>query len=266
MKRTNVKPLIARDRIRARGVLHFRSFKDQMLYVSTWPKRRGPPKSEIQKAWIQRFTEWAINSKQPDPCAVANAANLAPHTGFWPRDIIHYAGTGRFIYDQGPNGINPPLPYLFLHPPSQRYEGAPRVLTPTVNLKRTNKQDGIAGQFIQILPNEANWDNNNFWSSTLNPARITVRSRGAFAVLASVEMQAVAGGDAFLELRDKNGLRIAGAHDNSNANFAGWLNIVTIVFAEAGDWYDLRAAGLPNGIDLTLRSWILVGITPESIL
>lgn len=260
------KPLARRQVIKARRLIHYRGGKGNTVYASKWPRARGKPKKAGQLAWIEHFVTYARYTKQPDPCAVANAADLAPTTGFWPRDILHYAGNGKFIYHAGSRGLNPPTPVLFKYPPNRQYEGAPRVITPTTDLTRVANVTAGAGA-TQLIPTSKRWDNNAFWSATLNPERITFKSTGLFLVTLEVEGYNPLASTRFqIEIR-RNGLtRIAGDSGDSTTSFAGYARISQPMLFEAGEWIDARLFALPTGAFYKLNTWSALGITPESII
>lgn len=266
MKRTGVKPLIRRDLIKARRIVHFRTYKDKIVYASKWPKRRGPAMSPVQKAWIDRFIEWAHNSKQPDPCAVATAATLTPNTGFWPRDVIHYAGAGKLLHMGSPSGMTSPLPYLFAHPPSTKYEGAPRVITPTVNVSQSANFSYPSAVFVAIQPTVKEWDNNAFWDGTGAPKRLTARATGLYQLNAQVLGYSGGGVDVFLEVRKNGGSAVLYAHDSGSAFFSAVANVNSPIYLSAGDYLELWFVGLPAGNYYKLITWSLMAITPETII
>jgi len=260
------KPITRRLVKRGRRRIWIRVYKETVTYASKWPNPRGPAKSPAQRAWIEHFIKWSYYSKQPDPCAVADAKTLAPETGYWPRDIIHSAGNGKYI-DHDPQGdMDAPLPYLFRHPPNLKYEGVPRVITPTTSVRKSGPQHGTFGAFEQITPDVAAWDNNAFWSPTDHPERLTFRSKGVFLVNLCVSGYSGGNGELFVQIRDKDGVQIAGAHDTFNANFSGWAILTLLLPVYAGDWIDARIAANPTGNHYTVQYWQIMAITPEGVL
>lgn len=66
-----------------------------VLRVRKWPKKRGPPKSTLQKFWIDWFTQANLLAKYTDGATQALAIKLTKGSGLYPRDIILQAMRGR---------------------------------------------------------------------------------------------------------------------------------------------------------------------------
>lgn len=260
------KPVTRRQLKVARRRFYLRQYSEEVTYATAWPKSRGPAKSPNQKAWIEHFVKWSYYSKQPDPCAVATAETLAPETGYWPRDILHSAGSGKMI-DHDPNGdMDSPLPFLFKHPPSLKYEGKPRVITPTTSVRQVANFNNSPGGFRRVIPTDMSWDNNAFWNPTTNPERITFLAKGVYLVMA--EMLGYSGGgiDVYLELRLGETEVISSAHGTGNGNFSAVATILMAWPFEAGQYVTLWCANLPNGNHYRLKRWQIVAITPEGVI
>jgi len=260
------KPYTRRQIRRGRRRIWIRVYKETVTYASAWPKQRGPSQSPAQRAWIEHFVKWSFYSKQPDPCAVATAKDLAPETGYWPRDIIHSGGNGKFI-DHEPNGdLNSPLPVLFKNPPSLMYEGPPRVITPVVSLNQTANFNNSPGGFQPVIPTNTEWDNNAFYDPVTHPERLTIRSRGVYLVTAELIGYSGGGIDVYLELVLNGATTIAEDHGTGNGNFTAVAHITLAQAFNAGDFLTLRCANLPNGNYYKLRRWQITAITPEAVI
>lgn len=265
-KVSHEKPLDRRVVVKTRGFLVHKNYKGKRPYVQKWPKRRGPTKKPQVKVWIEHFSKWAHWSKQPDPCAVSTAKDLSPTTGYWSRDIIHRAGVGKINHHRPNVPLSSPLPWLFLHPPSKRYEGPPRVITPTMKLTQAANMTGTLGVFVNVIPTTKVWDNNAFWDPASHPERYTFRADGLYLI--TVELSAYSGSAAefFVEIRDKLGVRIASGHDTMSANLPGAININLVHYFYAGEWFDIRLAAGITGAHYRLNFVTIMAITPETVI
>ncbi len=66
-----------------------------VLRVRKWPKKRGTPKSELQRFWIDWFRQANLLAKYADGMAQALAIKLTKGSGLYPRDIMLQAMRGR---------------------------------------------------------------------------------------------------------------------------------------------------------------------------
>lgn len=260
------KPLDRRQVVKARRFIHYRNNGPGHPVAQTWPKPRGPVKKPRPKAWVEHFVKWAHWSKQPDPCAVSTAATLVPTTGYWPRDVIHRAGNGKMVHHRPNTGLDSPLPYLFMNPPNKRYEGPPRVITPTTAVITLGNFNYPAAGFQSIIPDKKVWDNNAFWDPASHPERLTFRVDGLFLITACLQGYTGGSGTMFLELRDQTGTRIAAAASDYSANYPGVCNINLPWYFYAGNWCDLRMTADNTGAHYKLLNFGVVAITPEAII
>lgn len=66
-----------------------------VIRVRRWPKKRGKPKSEKQRFWIDWFTQANLLAKYADPMSQARAIEFSKDSGLYPRDILLQAMRGR---------------------------------------------------------------------------------------------------------------------------------------------------------------------------
>lgn len=66
-----------------------------VLRVRKWPRKRGKPKSESQRYWIDWFKQANLLAKYADAYTQVRAKEITAHTGMYPRDIILAAMRGR---------------------------------------------------------------------------------------------------------------------------------------------------------------------------
>jgi len=265
-KVSHEKPLSRRVVVKTRGFIVHKNYKGKQPYVQKWPKRRGPQKNPKVKVWIEHFSKWADWSKQPDPCAVATAKDLVPTTGYWTRDVIHRAGSGKINHHRPKVPLSSPLPYLFLHPPSKRYEGPPRVITPTVFLKRTTDQNMVANVSAPLEFTSKVWDNNAFWDMASHPERITFRADGIYLLMAEVKSVTGSGNYRTAAWLHQNGDVLAFDEQQNPLGFGSTMHVIVPYFFYAGEYCELW--GFSNGSSDKFKvNWASVmAITPEGVL
>ncbi len=66
-----------------------------VLRVRKWPKKRGPPKSALQRFWIDWFTQANLLAKYADAESQRRAIQMTKDTGLYPRDVLLSAMRGR---------------------------------------------------------------------------------------------------------------------------------------------------------------------------
>ena len=66
-----------------------------ILVVAKWPKKRGTPKSALQRWWNDWFTQANKLAKYADPMSQVRAIDMTKGTGLYPRDILLKAMRGR---------------------------------------------------------------------------------------------------------------------------------------------------------------------------
>lgn len=75
-----------------------------VLRVRKWPKKRGTPKSPLQRWWNDWFRQANLLAKYADGMTQARAIALTKGTGLYPRDIILKAMRGRLYIFHDENG------------------------------------------------------------------------------------------------------------------------------------------------------------------
>ena len=75
-----------------------------VLRVRKWPKKRGTPKSELQRYWIDWFKQANLLAKYADGMAQARAIAMTKGSGLYPRDIMLKAMRGRLYIWADENG------------------------------------------------------------------------------------------------------------------------------------------------------------------
>ena len=69
-----------------------------VLRVRKWPKKRGTPKSALQRWWIDWFTQANLLAKYADGLSQAGAIALTKGSGLYPRDVLLAAMRGRLYW------------------------------------------------------------------------------------------------------------------------------------------------------------------------
>jgi len=74
------------------------------IRVRKWPKKRGPPKSDAQKFWVDWFKQANFLAKYASDMDVKEAMEITAGTGLYPRDVILQAMRGRLYWWVDENG------------------------------------------------------------------------------------------------------------------------------------------------------------------
>ena len=69
-----------------------------VLRVRKWPKKRGTPRSALQRWWVDWFTQANLLAKYADGLSQANAIKITKGTGLYPRDVFLMAMRGRLYW------------------------------------------------------------------------------------------------------------------------------------------------------------------------
>jgi len=215
-----------------------------VIVLAKWPRPRPGRKSELQQAWIDRFALLARRLKSPDPITLMAAQYWTKGTGWYYRDILENAAYGKLI----------------------RYQGETRVITPTVSLARSSTEAVGTNVDFRMTPNVANWDNNAFWSPTINPGRMTFKSPGLYLI------NALAHWTDFNTHFRYNWLKVNGTTTlGFNASAAGanldfWSPIQQLLYCHANDYIEFWAHSNSAGDHCQISYLQAVAITPEALI
>jgi len=233
--------------------VYLRTWKGKPI-VQTKPKAKTKTYYRRKDAWVKHFAWMNCLSTQPDAYTfdeakrlsrIANFDSIDPdNTDKWfPRDIITRMFTGQLLI-----GI-----------------GETRVTTPTANVYRDAYQNLTQFVPLMLTPNNVHWDNNVFWSPTVNPSRLTVRSPGLYICGAYVYAQSPTA-------QEVNVALIANGTDEIASGFEGDVNPAFLRFNIFGIHYFtqdsyLQLQGYTNntGVSMQIRNFWLCAITPEAI-
>lgn len=200
--------------------------------------------SKVEKAWSLQFACFANWTKTPDPRAFDYATDASDGTGWYYRDVLHSALSGKLILIKPEN----------------------RVTTPTARVKRAAAQALTIGVPLALTPDSAEWDNNVFWNPLAQQSRLTIRSPGVYLIGGWCQFSAVTAGrrDAYLRLNGTTVLTGSWTHAAS-ANVLA-LEPVTIWYFNDNDYLEMVALSSVAGVTALARALWVVAITPETVI
>jgi len=233
---------IWRDTLRIRGRAYPKTYKDRIV-IQKWPRGRGSPKTALAQSWVNHFSCLADTFKDPEPLQYDFANQVRGGSRWLPRDVFYAAASGQLVMGAKEVKIN----------------------TPTVTVHRAAAESLTSGVAKTLTPDVEDWDNNQFWSPSVNPTRITFRSPGLYWVNAKVQFNAVTGSfrDVIVRLNGSSTLdsaRIWPATANGAFPFCSF-----IWYFEADQWIDVQAQANTTGVTARLQYLQAMAITPENI-
>jgi len=221
--------------------IHYAQGRGDQLIVQGNPhghRAEGP-----QSAWIYDFSCKAQWTKRPDPRAFEEARAWTQDSGWYYRDMLHAAMSGKLF--------------------SSAEE---RITTPTARVKRTTTESLVNGTAKILTPSERLWDNNYFWNPIANTSRLTVRSKGLYLIGGSVQFSGVSGG------RRAVGLKVNGTDEIgdiaipiANTNLVK-ISPLELWYFEAFDYVEIWAYANVAAVTAIMQSFFILAITPESVL
>jgi len=259
-------PLSLKDVNKMRGKLHIKRGRGGQLIAQKWPRRRGKQRSALQQAWIDDFKVKAQRSKLPDSCSMDVAKALANHTGWYYRDVLERAMSGKLLqlhnHDFGPD----PPHFLQRVPGLKQYEGTLRVLSPTASIYAASPTT-FTNQIYNALPaSNFRWDNNAFFDLA-TPTRLTAKSSGLYLLAGTLEWSQLNGSWRRGAIRVNGTTQIAIQTVNSGINIPVAINLIAIYPLAAGDYVELQCQkGSSSNLACRMVEFQILGITPESIL
>ncbi len=203
---------------------------------------------------MERFSCLARQLSSPEPRSLDAAEGWAKGqspifggpkgpTGWYYRDVLESAAYGKLI----------------------RFQGEVRVRTPTCDLTRLTDFQLLANTFNYVPMTAEVWDNNVFWSATVNPTRMTMRSAGLYLIMATVMLNTTNAGFFAGELYVNNTTFIGGNRIPKN-NQGTYLNVVGMYYFHANDYVELRVFNSANTTQFRVPTFSCVAITPEALI
>jgi len=242
------------DVLKVRGRAMLVDYRGEIV-VKKWPKRRGSVKSPRAAAWMKRFACVAREMKSPFPQMLDAAEGWAKGqspifggpkgpTGWYYRDVLETASYGKLI----------------------RFQGEVKVRTPAVHVSRSTAESLTSGVAKKLTPNQFEWDNNSFWSSTLNPTRLTMKAPGLYLIGANVffPVNATAARGAWLIVN--NSIEIANSQAGEGTNTFGRRSVVGCYYFHANDYVECFASAATTLQTAQLHDFWAVAITPEALI
>lgn len=203
--------------------------------------------SELQQAWVDRFTCTAQQTKNPSPRDYDTANkykrdDFPSNYRYW-RDWIAVCFVNKLIV------VNDEV----------------RMTTPTALVRRTTAQTTTAGAWLTLLPNAYSWDTNTFWNSAVNPSRLTVKSSGLYLLGGSINYPGSTPRQHYVRILKNGTTNVVFASGTNVSGEACDVSIFTPVYAQQNDYFEILT--LISGVakNATLHDFYMVAITPESI-
>jgi len=212
--------------------------------VQKWPRPRPANRSELQQAWIDRFSLLACFLKTPDPQEYDTARKWAEGTGWFWRDVLTAAANGNLIV----------------------IEGETKVTTPTAMVQRATNVNVVANTYLPIAFETEVWDNNVFWASSPNPTRIVCRSPGLYLCGATILYTADAtNANRYAALRVNGTTMLPLGATPKNQNSPVVVDLLLPWYFHQNDYFEVLANSTANCAVDAVTAWVLA-ITPEAII
>jgi len=236
-------PVTRAEVLASRGNFQIKNWKGR-VYVSKWPRKRGNQKTNLQQAWVNHFSCVAKLSRYPDPRTFDAATDYTKRTGWYYRDAIAAAAVGKLI----------------------RYEGIKRITTPTAFVHRNVSEALTSGVAKVLTPNVPDWDNNQFWSLSINPQRLTIKATGLYMFGGRIQFSSKAGSTRRGQILLNGTQQLAINRVWPGTAVASWVELSSIWYFHEDDYITIDAYVETTAIDATLMGFWMVAITPEAIL
>lgn len=232
-----------RDAIRAKGRIVVSSTRGQ-YYMRSKPNKQKRPRSPGAQAWTDWFKQVNCQLKDPPGPILAQAQKDTKGTGWFWRDELMRAASGKLIQATGETLIT----------------------TPTVSVYRS-AAESITQNVLKVLtPNNKNWDNENFWNASVNPTRLTVQAPGLYFVTANAVYSGKSGGWRALFLRYNGTTEIGNVGIWPSNTAPGQLGCQAIYYFHHLDYIELCGFTDTTALTLQMKDFSMVAITPEAIV
>lgn len=257
-----VKPPIIR---KSKRKIAFKRQPDGSIVGSKWPKPRGNRGTPNQASWVQDFVQAAKDIKYVDPCTFQQATDYAeaPCSGYtFYRDYLMTARAGKLIYDTGLDGVVTQKPRLFRNPET----GIPRVTTPTAKVSRTTPQNLTNSVTLELTPNNVLWDNNAFFVPSESGSRFIIRASGVYMIVVEQWFNNINGGNRQTSIWSQEQSRIGMQITIGSSAVATRQQAFAMQYLNAGDQIYTTAYANANGVTVQLAQFLIMAITPETII
>lgn len=167
---------------------------------------------------------------------------LSKGTGWYPRDLILSALNGNLY------GV----------------EGEVKVVTPTASVHRAVAQNIAANTDTVLTPTVLDWDNATFWSSSVNPSRLTFTKPGLYIMGYSVYFSGSTTGRRSAWLRINGVTQRARTLVGSPSAGDEYLNGSSFYYMHVGDYVEVFGRSNLASDPTLLNEFTVVGIVPET--
>jgi len=230
--------------IKAPGRFHLQGWKGK-IYARSWPQARGRRKSALQQAQIDRFGCLACLLKFPDGITRRQADTYAEDSGWYWRDVLHAAASGKLI----------------------RFQELKQIMTPTASVTRLTNQSIPSGADTPMSFTAEQWDNNNFWN-VADPTKIVVKSGGLYLlgwnVFWTASLNAFRG--SWFRVNGAGGQVVAREGKMTGAVTLARMQGTGLWYFENDDYFELICSTGNAGDTAQGHQVWIVAITPETIL
>jgi len=209
--------------------------RDGTRIVRAYPRKRPGEPAPIVKAWQEDlpFTRRAIASMAQ--CTTRFIEPWLPRSGYTMWDWLNAMFHGKGMRHTSPHQYPKQTPLLFRDPQGPMWEGADRILTPTVKVKRAAAINGVYGAWTQLAPDTELWDTNDFWRSNLNPGRITFRAKGLYQITFRTSAYQNGAISMLTRVMLNGTTQIAQDHDDGTSEFTAVPSGTFLYYCNAGD-------------------------------
>lgn len=208
------------------------------------PQAKAQRPTPAQRRWIENFQCDQKAVKWADPRSRARAEEISPDSGFLPRDTLVFSLNGKGI----------------------RYDGEEKIRTPTVSA--FGAQETLTGSGVNkiLTVTGVSWDNNAFWSPTLNPSRLTCHQSGLYLCAARVWFKPTTSSIASGGMYGSSGREVGRTVTLISGSSDGVMNLVGIEYFNAEDYLQVHAYRFVASSLVQLLGFQMVAITPEAII
>lgn len=226
-----------------RGSVLFRTHKGRVI-AQKWPKKRGPARSQAQQAWQDQFSLLAQLSKQPNPTQFDRATELAAGTGWYYRDVLEVAMSGKLYIEDAER----------------------RVTTPTAIGLGTSSTVVPANTETPLPIHSVLADNNAFFSAA-QPTRWTCKTAGLYYVSGWLQWTSSATTGNTAIILKVNGTTYIAANHVPAHNLGGFNQMCSgLWYFHANDYVQCIATKSSANSQARIFAFSIVGITPEVII
>jgi len=213
-------------------------------YAKAMPHFKKGWQKPIQRAWVEHFSLSARMSKTPAAQEMDAAVNLAKDTLWYYRDVLQTAMAGKLF----------------------RFNSEEPVKTPTVHVSRSAAEALTSGIEKILTPDTKNWDNNVFWSATVNPSRLTAKSAGLYLVGAQVELRPETDGSRLVRLKYNGTTYGAAVTAKTGTDFPAWMPLMEIHYFHPNEYVQLACLEIGSGQTAQINAFWMLAITPEALV